>query len=229
MMTTTMIMITKHAVPRWWVQRWSWRRSEFNVRNVQKIFLSNWYNFCYLAAHRQETCTDVAKGRRERKKERERMEGWGEKLILKTQNVWSREACISAISLAEDPQYYDTKFEEAVGNVKGGRSVMSASFHRLRATDYHTNIATCHWLPHKHRHVQMSSLFARVGNDRLAPCGTEDNKFNCLSSEYRSTTAIEQNIVAWRFTSLTKENEFLKKNVCVCVCLCGWVYFFTSM
>lgn len=44
----------------------------------------------------------------------------------------------------EDPQYYDTKFEEAVGNVKGGRSVMSASFHRLRATDYHTNIATCH-------------------------------------------------------------------------------------
>lgn len=115
----------------------------------------------------------------------------------------------------EDPQYYDTKFEEAVGNVKGGRSVMSASFHRLRATDYHTNIATCHWLPHKHRHVQMSSLFARVGNDRLAPCGTEDNKVNCLSSEYRSTTAIEQNIVAWRFTSLTTENEFEKKCVCV--------------
>lgn len=219
MMTTTMRMITKDAVPPWWVESWSWSRSKF--WNVQKLFLSNWYHFFYLASHPQETCADVAKGRRER----ERMEGWGEKVILKTQNVWSREACISAISLAEDPQYYDTKFEEAVGNVKGGRSVMSASFHRLRATDYHTNIATCHWLPHKHRHVQMSSLFARVGNDRLAPDGTEDNKVNCLSSEYRSTTAIEQNIVAWRFTSLTTENEFEKK----CVCVCGCVYFFTSM
>lgn len=194
-----------------------WKLVMKSIKILKRLETIPFQLISFLLSRRPSTRNLRRRGQgKEGEKERER--GWMRREGGFENAEWIREACISAISLAEDPQYYDTKFEEAVGNVKGGRSVMSASFHRLRATDYHTNIATCHWLPHKHCHVQMSSLFARVGNDRLAPCGTEDNKVNCLSSEYRSTTAIEQNIVAWRFTSLTKENEFVKK-MCVCVCV----------